>query len=711
MFFIILIQLINPKLLTDGDSMQICNHTYKTAREHFLYSISRISLSVVFCLFILFIYRLCFVNTFFVEESLFQVLSKENDLVWRYLSVCIRIDLKWVINLHLPIMLLGLLCPRVALANWFKKIFPYYFIFISFIISVLSVVNYFYYKTYDRNIDPFFFGVFREDVEALIKTILAEFSVFTYVTLILIVLLILFVIFDKIGAIVQSLIKFPTDNSKSSKFLIGGSLIVLICFVVCLARGSLGYFPLREADLNISTRSNVLNASCSNAMASLYWASKWYQKQQKIALVSNRDIINAFFAVGLKSKPNEVLSPLKHKTKVNTFLATNKPHVVLFVMESMSSHMLRYDSPEFDLLGELRKHVSNDYFNLKFISHGNGTIESMTNLILGIPDINFSTSSNFNKQVVTNMIRPYKEQGYRVLFVSSGNGGWRNIKNMLLKQGVDMVYDSNYILSNYPEVEASTWGVEDKYMFDVVYDLLKESEQPTLVIGLSSTHHPPYNVPNDPTLPNLVLPESVKKRFVFEDNLTVFSTFRYANNELGKFISKIKDDSVLSRNTFISFTGDHNQRGIAYNSHLEESVLRYSVPFYLYVPRRYREFDEYVIDGGRISSHMDIAATLINHTLSGQKYYSFGCDIFRKDDKNCSFPNIALNNQIVMIDGETRYLCPLESSNLPFRSAILDRYLEVNVDAVDTYNCTYAKKVGALEEYIYYYQMNNEYRF
>ena len=64
-----------------------------------------------------------------------------------------------------------------------------------------------------------------------------------------------------------------------------------------------------------------------------------------------------------------------------------------------------------------------------------------------------------------------------------------------------------------------------------------------------------------------------------------------------------------------------------------------------------------------------------------------------------------------MIDGETRYLCPLESSNLPFRSAILDRYLEVNVDAVDTYNCTYAKKVGALEEYIYYYQMNNEYRF
>jgi hypothetical protein len=91
--------------------------------------------------------------------------------------------------------------------------------------------------------------VFREDVEALIKTILAEFSVFTYVTLILIVLLILFVIFDKIGAIVQSLIKFPTNNSKSSKFLIGGSLIVLICFVVCLARGSLGYFPLREGGI------------------------------------------------------------------------------------------------------------------------------------------------------------------------------------------------------------------------------------------------------------------------------------------------------------------------------------------------------------------------------------------------------------------------------------------------------------------------------
>ncbi|WP_315982194.1 hypothetical protein [Aliamphritea spongicola] len=44
---------------------------------------------------------------------------------------------------------------------------------------------------------------------------------------------------------------------------------------------------------------------------------------------------------------------------------------------------------------------------------------------------------------------------------------WRNLVNYLPLQGVDVVYDQNFLMKEYPEAKSqlTAWGVPDEYAF------------------------------------------------------------------------------------------------------------------------------------------------------------------------------------------------------------------------------------------------------
>jgi len=69
----------------------------------------------------------------------------------------------------------------------------------------------------------------------------------------------------------------------------------------------------------------------------------------------------------------------------------------------------------------------------------------------------------------------------------------------------------------------------------------------------------------------------------------VFNTYKYSNDQLGSFISQVKQNSPR---TIIAATGDHNMRAISYPA-LQDTALGHGVPFYLYVPPEYRAGAQY----------------------------------------------------------------------------------------------------------------------
>ena len=83
---------------------------------------------------------------------------------------------------------------------------------------------------------------------------------------------------------------------------------------------------------------------------------------------------------------------------------------------------------------------------------------------------------------------------------------------------------------------------------------------------MSTTHHPPYKAPSNYSGNNIDLTGEEKKRLrnlaKDEELNEVMNTLRYANDQLGRFISWVKSKPV-GLHTIIAATGDHNIRALA----------------------------------------------------------------------------------------------------------------------------------------------------
>ena len=128
---------------------------------------------------------------------------------------------------------------------------------------------------------------------------------------------------------------------------------------------------------------------------------------------------------------------------------------------------------------------------------------------------------------------------------------------------------------------------------------------------MSTTHHPPYKAPSNYSGNNIDLTGEEKKRLrnlaKDEELNEVMNTLRYANDQLGRFISWVKSKPV-GLHTIIAATGDHNIRGIGYPDP-HELVLGHAVPFYIYVPQNYRQnsyFDTNRVEATKISCQHSI---------------------------------------------------------------------------------------------------------
>jgi phosphoglycerol transferase MdoB-like AlkP superfamily enzyme len=710
--------------------MRICDHSIESAREHLKFALSRYLVGIIIAILIMIISRVIFLYNFAYDEIL------RLDSIFEVCKISLLFDIKYASIIYAPTIAFGLLCCfKQSVTKIYHRYCWCYDLIALLIVLILSIVNYYYYKTYNNYIDTFIFSFFKEDPKAVISTIIKDYPIFKGIALLCVGVLVYMLLLRKILIkVAQFLLPIP-----KSKVFMGGMVFVLLLCYVCCCRGSFSVFPLRQNDVAV-TNNNVINASVLNGPAAFGYAYKWYKKQQKIPKVTIDDLMHSYKQAGLVNNDTneqlnnlqvDIYAPLKHKTRVNEYLNNNKPHVVFTIMESMSTHLLGYDNENFDVYGSFREHAKNDYFFLNFISEGNGTIDSITRLMLEVPDLNLSTTSYVNNDFITNVIKPYKRQGYKVKFLTSGLRSWRSVGDFLQKQGFDEILDKNDILIANPNAEGAEWGLYDEFLFEQAYHELREAKEPTLLVLLSITNHAPYQVPD--TYKDVVLKadEDKLKRFKEYNQDYIegfFNTFRYANDKLGLFISKVKSDKYLSDRTIIAATGDHNIRGVSYSNDLKETVLEYAVPFYMYLPKPYQNSQSVSYDKERFGSHKDIFTTLIEHSLSDEEYYSLGCDLL--SDEKCKF-NFSFNDSIVIINDSFKpYVCFM-NENTQIKSIELigpkDGYsvsnlknytYENNADfkvsfiadpqSINTHNCNKATSFINLQKNLYYFQINQE---
>ena len=412
-------------------------------------------------------------------------------------------------------------------------------------------------------------------------------------------------------------------------------------------RGHFVYNTLRPSDYRFSTLS-VINEIATNPILAFSWAHSVYKNEQNIP---HADIDE------LDSLQNELFSlwqPLDSHID-------SHPHIVLNIMESFGLNMLAFADESHNFLGELKGYFESDFLFTRFLSSTNNTSRSLSNVLFLAQNASVYQGKYKNIKLPLTPIEFYKNLNYEIIAIYSGNSAWYNIGDFLITQGVDKFVDETTLMAHYPQAEQTKhkYGIADEFAYKYIFEILQNATKPTLIINITISHHKPYYHAKHKDYSHLFsdIPQDLVSRISQVNPIDYVKTYSYANDEFGKFLTRIKATKNLRENIIITATGDHRARELSIDES-GERAFAYSVPFYIFVPQKYHANLHY--DKNRIGSHKDIFPTL--YALSGSKeryYFSVGGrNMFAKPkDKRLEFGI----NESVFIDESGIY--PLGAKN------------------------------------------------
>lgn len=547
-----------------------------------------------------------------------------------------RFDLSTVsYALVIPVLIIG---PWIALAPirsfvtllTFTKLF---LVLAAFLISFILMVDLIYYSYFQDHLNILIFGFFEDDTWAITQTlwrnypairILMALGVFTYL---------LKKLMDRF------FLKLPNPTNPQSAPLIFVPHFVLIVIISVLARGGFALFPLGIADTNIS-KDPFVNHLAFHGVHGLHRAiklrlrdnSSWNVNAKNYGYSNGRAAAEDYLQKKISDNENDPLEWVSKGLPKNAWAEKQRPHVVVVVMESFGGHWFQTENSEFNLRGNFSKHMGEDYFFKNHFPSMSATIGSLSALMIGTPhrpEGGFLTESRYLQVPFrSSPVRVYKNQGYRTRFIYGGAVGWRDVDKFARAQGFDEIESENDVekwkLSKNEILEKHDWGAFDQDLFSYLKDSLEKATSPEFVIVMTTTNHPPYQLPASYKKPVLNLPSEIKSRLNISTELADlrFQVFRYANDSLAEFLSQIKNSTLKDR-TLLAATGDHNFWIIGFDE--SELLQKWQVPLYLYLPQQIRPKS---VDTGVFSSHADIWATLYPLSLSEVKVPIFGKNLF-----------------------------------------------------------------------------------
>jgi phosphoglycerol transferase MdoB-like AlkP superfamily enzyme len=539
-------------------------------------------------------------------------------------------DLSVLATLNAPavvlFVLLFIIGKQSPLKLFFYSLKYYYTIFISVILA-LCCVDFYFYAYFKDHLNILVFGFFEDDTLALIKTFYENYNLFLMSCGI-------FAISTAVFFISKTILKLKsyafTFSNIFFRLLISAALVFSSILMI---RGGVGLLPIGER-LDISSNS-FLNKTALNCVFNLGRALEYKMKVSDIDYIAKtgyenniRQAFADFLGKDINTIPEKPEESLLFKTSANKKIENLKPNVILIIMESFANDLIKYNSEQFNVLGELKKHFDEDIVFHNFSSEGNITIKAIEATFLNVrrrPDSESLTQSKYAyKQYQFSAVAPYKQNGYEAFFLYGGNTGWRNMGTFASNLGFDKILSGN---AKKYFAASGCWGVYDEYLFDLAFETLSHNDNNKFIYVLTTTNHSPYTLPKDYKQLPLETSKSLKDATNDINRAQQrFATYQYSNEMLGRFIDKIKN-SKYADNTIVAVTGDHSFNAYRIESFFDE--IR--VPFYLYIPKSIRPKN---VNTDVFGSHLDIMPTLYNLSLSNTKYMSEGIDLLSENVAN-----------------------------------------------------------------------------
>ncbi len=273
----------------------------------------------------------------------------------------------------------------------------------------------------------------------------------------------------------------------------------------------------------------------------------------------------------------------------------------------------------------MQKHLSEDIFFDNYQSVRNGTVATIENITVSTPYPRFFRSAHRKQCLPSSIVLPFINSGYTCEFLSGMDLAWENCADALKSQRWSKLTGKFDILKEEPEAEYNSIGVYDEYMLRVILrHLNRKTNHPQMIMGMTTTNHPPLEIPSHAKLPDL--PNDFCKRPCFcnvgDDVVEKYlKAFQYFNTCLSHFLDEFKK-SPAAQNTVLVITGDHNVRSILdYNTIGKR--WQNSVPLYIYLPP-YLQGKDYPAHPKKWGCHYDLVATMAPFAFRNTNYMKLG---------------------------------------------------------------------------------------
>ena len=299
--------------------------------------------------------------------------------------------------------------------------------------------------------------------------------------------------------------------------------------------------------------------------------------------------------------------------------STIKPNIVLLICESLSSSFSgkRYATPV-SLTPYLDSLASHGLSWNNFLANAERSHGVLTNILSSLPSgigqrgfVNMQLDLPKNKIYPSHLsiLEPLKDNLYESSFYYGGWGYYDRTGYFLKEHHIDhFVSDENFDNQLYKKRTGTSWGYNDRDLYDMSLNLQQNIEKKTPFIDIYQTLslHTPYNLISEEYESKEFVHKRIRQLGIHPDQLhfiprEILSSIFFSEDALKKFMKDLKSKEAY-KNTIFIITGDH---GIDYPIS-NEPLERYRVPLIIHSDLLVESacFNGY-------SSHIDIVPSIL----------------------------------------------------------------------------------------------------
>lgn len=379
------------------------------------------------------------------------------------------------------------------------------------------------------------------------------------------------------------LIKRNVQFSKSPTWVKFAITTLTLAFNFVLIRG-IGNAPNSQSMAFFSTH-QVLNHSSLN--------TEWNLMS---SILANGKVKKNHYRYMDQKQADLEVSKLYHVEKDTTisFLKTDKPNVVLFILESFTADLIKALDGEDGITPNLDSLIKKGVSFSQIYATGNRTDKGLIGSLTGFPTLSTANIVSWPEkmQKIPAISQKLYQNGYQTSFYYGGESEFDNYKAFILGHQYKKLTDRN----TFDKKDMSSkWGAYDGLVFNRQLTDANATKQPFFSTILSLTNHEPFELP-------------VGYKFGNADNVQRFkSTAFYTDSCIGSYLNEARKQAWF-KNTLFIFVADHGHTLPKLDHEIYEPQ-RYHIPLIFYGDVIKDNFKGRIFD--QTGSQQDLPATLL----------------------------------------------------------------------------------------------------